>query len=301
MKLKTLVIFLGKVLTAVLTFVAGLMLGGMLAGMSGLQAPVLPAGMDADATMRILLLSSPLLVLALYLVGRELAGDWFVRAGVLALLTWIAYTLNNVIEAVIFSSYVTSPWFNLLTFTPAVLLCSGVTAWLFPPHGSIQPFMPRWRQHFQQQRVGTWLWRLLLAAVSFIPIYYGFGLLVVPFVGDSYQQGAFGLALPPLATLLAVLLVRSVLFAVACLPVIIAWQGTRWQLWLRLGFALFVMVGLLYMLAATWLPPQMRLIHSLEILADSFVHAAVLVWLLAPGSVVRPRLTSPHTDRWVGA
>ncbi|CAN5738515.1 hypothetical protein BH10CHL1_BH10CHL1_19910 [soil metagenome] len=41
--------------------------------------------------------TSPLLVLALYFVGHELAG------------AWIADTLNNVIEAVIFSSFVTAP------------------------------------------------------------------------------------------------------------------------------------------------------------------------------------------------
>lgn len=295
---KTTMIFLSKVLVAALTFVGGLMLGGMVAGVSGLQAPVLPPGMDADATTRILLFSSPLLVLALYWVGCELAGGWLARTSALALLTWVAYVLNNVIEAVIFSSYVTSPWFNLVTFTPAVLLCAGVMAWLFPPRHGAQTFPDTWRKHFAHRTRSAWRWRLLLAAVSFMPIYYGFGLLVVPFVGDSYQQGAFGLALPPLATLLGVLLLRSVLFALACLPLIVAWQGTRWQLWLRLGFALFVMVGLLYMLAATWLPPQMRFIHSLEILADSFVHAALLVWLLAPSGAMNAVQPKPQVGRW---
>ncbi|MCB0110725.1 MAG: hypothetical protein KDE53_32625, partial [Caldilineaceae bacterium] len=253
----------------------------------------------ANATTLFLFAGSPLLVLAIYFVGQQVAGTWLARASALALLAWIAYVLNNVIEAVIFSSYVTSPWFNLIAFTPAVLLCAGVTAWLFPTRPGAHTFIHPWRTHFAQRTRSAWRWRLPLAAVSFMPIYYGFGLLVVPFVGDYYQQEAFGLAQPPLATLLGVLLLRSVLFAVACLPVIAMWQGTRLRLWLRLGFALFVMVGLLYMLAATWLPPQMRFIHSLEILADSFAHAGVLVWLLAPGPVVRPRSTSPHTNRWV--
>ncbi|MCB0127083.1 MAG: hypothetical protein KDE58_32705, partial [Caldilineaceae bacterium] len=210
-----------------------------------------------------------------------------------------AYTLNTVIEGIFFSSYVTEPWFNLLTFTPPILLCTGVTAWLFPARNRGASFLHTWRTHFQQRTASAWTWRLLVAAVSFMPIYYFFGTLVVPFVGDYYQQGAFGLAVPPLSTLLAVLLLRSDLFFVACLPVVVAWQGRQWNLWLSLGFALFVLVGLIYMLAGTWLPPSMRFIHSLEILADSFAHAGVLVWLLAPGPVVRPRSTSPHTNRWV--
>jgi len=278
---KAIFIFLSKLILGGLAFSGGLLLGGMIAAMSGLPTPTLPPEMNADMALLTMVATSPLLVLALYFVGRDLAGGWLARTGMLALLAWIAYTLNNVIEAVFFSSYATVPVFTLINFTPGVLLCAGVTAWLFPARHSTETFTRTWQTHFQQRSTGAWAWRLLVAAVSFMPIYYGFGLLVVPFVGDYYQQGAFGLATPPLATLLAVLLLRSVLFFVACLPVVVAWRGTKRQLWLSLGFALFVMVGLLYMLAGNWLPLSMRIIHSLEILADSFVHAGVLVWLLA--------------------
>lgn len=290
---KAILHFLGKLMMGALAFIGGMMIGGMLAGLSGLQAPALPPGMDVNATMQIMFGSSPLLVLALYLVGRELGGGWLARSVALALLAWIAYTLNTVIEGVVFSSYVTTPWFNLISFTPAVVLCAGITAWLFPSRYPTASIKQSWQTYFQQRTPGAWRWRLLVAAVSFMPIYYFFGTLVVPFVGDAYQQGNFGLAAPPLATLLVVLLIRSVLFFVACLPVVVAWRGTKLSLWLSLGFALFVMVGLLYMLAGTWLPGWMRVIHSLEILADSFVHAGVLVWLLAkePVPQARPRGT----------
>lgn len=215
MRSQSLVIFLGKLAVGALAFVAGIMLGGMIASATRLPAPALPPGMDVDAAMRTMFITSPLLVLALYGVGRELAGGWLVRSLILALLAWIAYALNNVIEAVIFSSYVTSPWYTLITFTPAVLLCAGVTAWLFPSRYRTESFRRTWQAHVQQRPKSAWTWRLLVAAVIFMPIYYLFGLLVVPFVGESYQQGAFGLALPPLATLLAVLLLRSILFLIA--------------------------------------------------------------------------------------
>jgi len=289
MTLRSSFIFLFKLILSALAFVLGMMFGGMLTSLTGLPAPTPPPEMDANTTMQIMFASSPLLVLALYFVGRELSGGWFVRAGVLALLAWIAYTLNTVIEGIFFSSYVTEPWFNLITFTPPVLLCAGVAAWLFPARNHTASFLHAWRTHFQSRRASAWAWRLLVAAVSFMPIYYFFGLLVVPFVGDYYQQGAFGLAVPSLPTLLTVLLLRSVLFFVACLPVIVAWQGAKGQLWWSLGFALFVLVGLIYMLAGTWLPPALRIIHSLEILADSFVHAAALVWLLAKARVPQAR------------
>jgi hypothetical protein len=42
---------------------------------------------------------------------------------------------------------------------------------------------------------------------------------------------------------------------------------------------LFLLVGGLSMLQAYWLPAELRLIHSLEILADELVYAGILVGL----------------------
>ena len=283
----TLFTLIWKLLVSALAFVVGMMVGGMIATTLGMQAPVLPPELDVSRTMVIMFATSPLLVLALYFLNRELAGGWWARSAMLFWLSWIAYSVNNVIEAAIFSSYATAPWFTLVNFLPALLLSAAAVAWLFPAHGSAHSLRAVWQAHFQPRTAGDWTWRFLLAAVVFMPIYYGFGLLVVPFVGDYYLQGAFGLAQPTLPTLLLVLLARSVLFLVAALPILVAWQGTARSLFLRLGFALFVMVGLLYMLAATWMVPQMRVIHSLEILADSLVYAGALVWLLMKPRVER--------------
>lgn len=304
MTIKVVGSFVGKTLVAALAFIIGMISGGLMAGSvatrTGWPMPTLPPGIDPNATMLTMFATSPLLVLALYLLGRHLAGGWLVRASLLALLTWVAYLLNNVIEAVFFSSYLTAPWYNLVSFTPAVLGCAGITAWLWPSPYK-EDLRAVWQAHFQLRPANAWRWRVLVAALSFMPIYYGFGLLVVPFVGVAYEQGNFGLAAPALPTLLAVLLVRSLLFFVACLPVIVAWRGSKRSLWLSLGIALFVMVGLLYMLAGNWLPVSLRVVHTLEILADSFVHAGVLVWLLTPPAN-QPAATStlPHgyPRRW---
>lgn len=281
MRSKSVFSFLWRLLASSLAFVVGMMLGGMIATTFGMQAPVLPPEFDTSRTMVTMFATSPLLVLALYFVNRELAGNWLARAAMLFMLSWIAYSVNNAIEATIFSNYATAPWFTIVNFLPAVMLCAAITAWLFSSHGSEQSLIDAWRSHFAQYSLGGWSWRLLLAAVIFMPIYYLFGLMVVPFVGGYYQQNTFGLAQPALPTLLLVLLARSVLFLIAALPILVAWQGTRLNLVLSLGFALFVMVGLLYMLAASWIAPQVRLIHSLEILADSLVYAGALVWILA--------------------
>lgn len=283
MTVKFTLTFLGKLILGASAFVVGMLFGGMIAGVAALPAPTLPVEMDGEATMIALFIVSPLLVLALYWMGRELVGGWLARSLMLAWLVWIAHVLNNVIEAVVFSSFVTSPWFSLVTFTPAVLLCAGVTVWLWPPQRRDITFHDAWQTFFRQRTRIEWVWRLLLAALIFMPIYYLFGLMVAPFVNEYYRQGEFGLALPTLSTLLPVLFVRSVLFLMACLPVLVAWRGSNRSLWLSLGFALFVCVGLLNLLAAHWIPTWVRAIHLLEILADSLVYAGALVWLLPRG------------------
>ncbi len=53
-----------------------------------------------------------------------------------------------------------------------------------------------------------------------MPIYWLFGLMVVPFTGEYYRTSQFGLSMPTLDQLLMVLFVRSVLFLLACLPML---------------------------------------------------------------------------------
>ena len=290
MSAKTFLLFVGKIVVCSLAFVLGLMGGGMMATALHLQAPQLPPEIDINSVTTLMLATSPLLILALYGVNRELAGGWPARSAMLFLLSWITYSVNNVIEAAVFTSYESASWFTVVNFIPALLLAAVTTAWLFPSPHSHKSFGAAWHEFFQQHPPNEWGWRLAMAALVFMPIYYLFGLMVVPFVGDYYQQGASGLTVPPLATLLLVLFVRSLLFLVACLPVIVAWQGRRLELFLSLGLALFVLVGLLYMLAGTWIAPHIRLAHSLEILADSLVYAGALVLLLTRP---QPRPTTP--------
>jgi hypothetical protein len=108
---------------------------------------------------------------------------------------------------------------------------------------------------------------------------------------DYYRQSLYGLRMPSVEVLIPVLLVRSALFLLACLPIIAGWQLSAKSLFWRLGFALFVLVGFIYMLAATYMPFSVRVPHTLEILADSFVHAGLLVLLLWPRPATQARPT----------
>ena len=93
----------------------------------------------------------------------------------------------------------------------------------------------------------------------------------------------FGLRQPSQGEMILVLLIRSVLFLLACLPIFVMWKCSIRRLFAALGFALFVLVGFLYMLGAYYMPLAIRLPHTLEILADSFAYAGILVVLLVKG------------------
>lgn len=286
MNMRAGLVALGKLVLAGAAFSIGMIAGGMLATLLQLPPPAIPQGMDTAAALRNFVLESPLLALALALLARDLGGRFVTRALVLSFLTWIAYTVNTQLEASIFTTMASGLAFSLVDFAVPSLFCGAAVAFLFPYGGETASFAAAAREFFARRTAGAWVWRLAVAALAFMPIYWFFGTLVVPFTGAYYQQNQFGLTMPGLDQILAVLFIRSLLFLAACLPVLILWWGTNRGLFASLGFALFVLVGLLYMLGAEWMPVAVRLPHTLEILVDEFVYAGVLVWLLRKESPV---------------
>jgi hypothetical protein len=104
-----------------------------------------------------------------------------------------------------------------------------------------------------------------------MPIYFVFGLMVLPFTGEYSQQNMFGLVAPTIQQFLPILFIRSVLFFLVCLPIFVVWRGSARSLFWQLGLPPFMLVGFNIMLIAAWLPLYVRFPHTLEILADEFV------------------------------
>lgn len=163
------------------------------------------------------------------------------------------------------------------------MLCGAAVAFLFPSRNESKGLIATSQAFFRQRAAIAWAWRLPVAAVGFMPIYFVFGSMVLPFTGEHCRQSMFGLSMPTIDQILPILFVRSVLFFLACLPVLILWQKSDRSLFWRLGFALFMLVGFVYVLISTRLPLYVRFPNTLEILADEFVYAGVLVVLIAKG------------------
>ena len=260
-------------------FFGGTVLGGMAATLMGLPAPEIPAGADQAILGQYLLLTSLILAVGLAALARNLSGRFINRWLTLSFLVWIAYGVNNILEGAVFTSMSAASLFTVVLYLVASLFCGAVVAWLFPSQDRSARFSDLVTLFFTRYSGAEWSWRLLATWLAFPVIYLTFGRLIAPLVMDYYEQGLFGLSLPGWGQILPLVAVRSLLFLLACLPVLILWQGSSRRLFWVLGLNLFLLVGGLNMLQAYWMPTNLRIIHSLEILADELVYTGILVLL----------------------
>ena len=270
----------GKILLSTLALICSTMLAGAILSALPLSPPASPPG--PAPSLALMVVGSLVLVIGLVPIASGLGGRYVIRWLAVALMLYLATGVNTAIELTIFGTYGGERYLMVFYF-----LCFATTAAaLARLYGSKHP-VP------QAQSLGTvqWLWRLAIAWLSFPVVYFVFGLCVAPFVLPIYQAGVEGLRVPPLGIIMRTQMLRSLLFLIASLPVIRLWTGSRRRLVVALGLAHTAMVGLYGLTQASFMPMQLRIIHSLEISADSFAYALILAWLFRP----REPLGAPAT------
>lgn len=272
--------YVWKVPLCGLIFFFGLIPGNLLATAIGLPVPELPVGVNEQILGQYTILASLILALGLVVLARGLSGGFLSRWLILFFITWIAYGVNNYFEAVIFTTTSAASVFSVVLYLPASLLCGAAVARLFPDDQQSPGFFSQAKAFFAGRTIGNWAWRLSAAFLAFPVIYYFFGRLISPIVLPYYLEGAGNLTLPGWNQLLPVLALRSLLFLLACLPILITWRLSYGRLFLALGLALFLLVGGISMMYVYWLAPVLRVTHSLEIFADELFYAGALILLL---------------------
>ena len=264
-----------KVVLCAVAYIFGVILMGMIAGMLHLPSPTAPAGVTQQSAFMGMLLATPLLAAGLTPLAMGLGGSRLKRTGAIMLLIFVALAVNTMIEAKVFSTFLTIsvpmiclhyvlPCFSL-ALALALLFKSGIE-----PVG-LPSFSP-----------AQWAWRIAAAWLAFPVIYFFFGMCVAPFVTDAYLAGVASLRLPPMSVIIKTQLLRSPIFLLSSLPIVALWSGSRTRLFVVFGIAEAVIVGLFALSQASWLPMVLRVGHSIEITFDSFAYVAVLVWLFAP-------------------
>jgi hypothetical protein len=270
-----------KAAVAGLVYVLGAVLFGVLAAAMHFPLPDLnPPGTNTTAAFRLFAVASVLIGIALLPLTVGTKSTRGLRAFALFFLMFLCFGVNSVIELRIFSTYFVQGGALAVAISMVLpsLLCAFALSYLLPspPAGYGQSL------GFHSHSAMSWVLRVVLAVLAFPAIYFVFGAMVGPFVVDFYRSGASPLVLPPLSVILPTQVLRSAMFLLASAPFLFFWTRSRGALIVALGLAHSYLVGLFGLLQVTWMPPVLRIAHSLEITADSFAYAAVLVFLFVP-------------------
>ncbi len=277
--------YLWKLPLSGMGFFLGLSVGGVILSAVGLQAPELPAGAEANQVAVHFLLSSMVLAFILSFISQQLHCRWVCRWLILASLTWVIGGVGMVLESSIFMatgavSSISSGIYTAASFLLPSLFLTLLIALLFPPGKSQEPNTAKLANFLSSRTVSDWLGRFLIILLAYPLTYFLFGLIVRPLIQDFYLQGQFELINPSWGQMIPIQLVRSLLFLLVSLPVIIFWSGSQKGLWLALGFSVFMLTAFLAVFTSYWFPWQLRLYQGLELLADSLVYAWVLIGVI---------------------
>jgi hypothetical protein len=278
--LQPVVEYLWRILVCALVYAAGLVTSRIAFLASGIRPPRMPEQADESIAGYYLFIGSLVLAIGLAPIARRIAGKYWARWLILAVFLFVSFDVNNSIEDSIYSSTEGILWMIPILLWPCVLLAGALT-FLFPPRSPAGTLPARLDLCFKGHSFGQWIGRVLVAVAAFPAVYFVFGIIVSPIVGEYYRQGVSDLVLPAVEVILGVQFLRSLLFLLAALPVLWAWSGSRRQLIWFLGLAFFVLGATFEIVLAYQLPLVLRVTHSIEILADSLVYAWFLVTLLA--------------------
>jgi len=255
-------------------FVAALLGSGMIGTLLHLSAVTMPGNTPAQSMFLAQLVAGLVLVVGLVPISRGLAASAPLRAAVLGSFLLLALGVNGMIEAKVFTHFLDNGIASASVFY--VILAALVGAALGWSFGA-----PARAAGLPHRSWLAWIPRVAAVWLAWPFIYFFFGSCVAPIVVPYYNAGIAGLRIPALSTILAVQLVRSVIFLAASLPFIALWKGSRRGLWFALGMAHAFTVGFYGLVGATFLPMVLRVAHSAEIAGDSFAYAGLLVLLFA--------------------
>ena len=256
------------------TYFAATAISGAMVTAVGLKFPEFPGQTYSPALS---FLASIVLGAAVYLLARGVRGSVKFRWLVLFAFIYISYCVNNQIEGATFTTVEGLETMLVFFLFPCALISAAAAFLVKPPvDGDTLTTV------FSDRPISSWWWRAVLAWLAFPFIYYIFGMVAYPFVAHTYESGELGLTVPSQSVILGIVTIRSLLFLFAVIPILSNWSGSRTSLFVALASSFSAMVGVSGLIGAAWLPQTMRIVHSIEIIADSLVHAWVLVALLVP-------------------
>ena len=276
---KSILYYVWRIAACSFVFAFGLIASRLILHPLGLTPPRLPQQADESIAVYYLLSGSILLSLSLLPFAQKISGAFFTRFLSMFFFFFACFGISVSLESSIYSSIEGFDLMILILLLPIVLF-SFTCISLTKSQPTSESFSQKSLRFFKSNTRSEWAWKILLAFLSFPVIYLLFGIIASPLVADYYRESSYGLAIPDIGTIMSVQLVRSLLFLMVTLPIMITWFGNRVQLVVMLGIAHFMFVFSYDIVLAYQLPIKLVLTHAIEILLDSMVYAWVMVKLL---------------------
>ncbi|HIP96781.1 MAG TPA: hypothetical protein EYH32_06145 [Anaerolineae bacterium] len=281
------------------------MVGGMVAQAVGLPLPEMASRVDPAQSLGAIFLSGVVIGLTLGSLSARLTLPTAQRAGLLFMVIFVLNSLINVVEALFFTAIPAAEQvYGLVTSAIGHIGLAVPLALLFRPTSVERRLLTALRETLGQRRWTSWAWRFGLAGLLYVPTYFFFGFLIYPIVRPYYEDPALGLrlAVPGFEVILPLEVGRGLLFVLTVFPLIAVLRRSRWSLAFWLGMTIAVLGAVTPMLQVSWFPLTMRVVHGLEITADSIVHGLVIAGFLGMGVAgTGARSAMRGDDNWTTA
>jgi hypothetical protein len=272
-----------KLIVCWFVFVVSVVATGFVNGALNLQSVRMPSSSPPAVQLAAQLCGGALLVFGLYPLARGLAASFVMRSLALGSFLFLALGVNGTVEVKAFTNLLAVGAASTTVFYGILALLVGTA--LGACFGSREA-----HAGLPHRGWPAWCGRAAVAWLAWPVIYFLFGACIAPIVVPYYRAGVPGLHIPPLNTILTVQLFRGLVFLACSLPFVALWKGSRRALWLGLGLAHAFVVGIYGLASATFLPWVLRVTHSIEISADSFAYAGLLVLLFTAPAKSRAAL-----------
>ncbi len=226
-------------------------------------------------------------------LSRRLSAPTIERVGALFAVVFVVNGLVNLIEAVYFTSILDGGVAG--TVAVIALSAAGLAALiglLFPPAHAERRRGAALGELFASRGPLPWVWRIGLAGLLYLPVYFLFGNIAYPFVRQYYEDPSFGFGLrvPGVEVIVPLELVRGLLYVLSVLPLVALLGGSRWRLVFWLGLAIAALNSWEPLLTNFVWPSTLRLTHGLEITADAVAQGITIAWVVGlPRAAQRKR------------
>jgi hypothetical protein len=197
---------------------------------------------------------------------------------VLALVVYLLSTISNYVEAVLFIRASSA----LVPVTGAIiaLALTVPVSILFPPDLADCRIGGLLRDTLASRPWWSWTWRLVVASLSWVPVYLVFAGLDAPFVHRYYHESGTKFTVPSTSVVMGGELARGVLHALVLGAFIALVARSRRGAWLSAAVVFATFNAWLPLIQRTDWPVYLRTANALEITCDALVYGGLAALLL---------------------